>query len=79
MTTPDHNWPVIFLMAILYWLLLFPGGLILGLKRIDYRIVLGSILATVARIDELVGSTEGTQPQAVPTVPGGAPQDTIRN
>ncbi len=48
MTTPDHNWPVIFLMAILYWLLLFPGGLILGLKRIDYRIVLGSILATIA-------------------------------
>jgi hypothetical protein len=48
MTTPDHNWLVIFALAGLYWLLLFPGGLILGLKRIDYRIVLGSILGTIA-------------------------------
>ena len=48
MTTPDHNWLVIFLLAILYWLLLFPGGLVLGMKRIDFRIVLGSILATIA-------------------------------
>ncbi len=48
MTTPDHNWLVIFLLAILYWLLLFPGGLVLGMKRIDFRIVLGSILSTIA-------------------------------
>ena len=47
MTTPDHNWLVIFALAGVYWLLLFPGGLVLGLKRIDYRIVLGSILATI--------------------------------
>ncbi len=47
MTTPDHNWLIIFALAGLYWLLLFPGGLLLGLKRIDYRIVLGSILATI--------------------------------
>ena len=48
MTTPDHNWLVIFALAGVYWLLLFPGGLVLGLKRVDYRIVLGSILATIA-------------------------------
>ena len=48
MTTPDHNWLVIFAFAGVYWLLLFPGGLVLGLRRVDYRIVLGSILATIA-------------------------------
>jgi len=47
MTTPDHNWLVIFGLAGVYWLLIFPGGLILGLKRIDYRIVLGAIAGTI--------------------------------
>jgi hypothetical protein len=48
MTTPDHNWLIIFALAGIYWLLLFPGGLVLGMKRVDYRIVLGSIMATIA-------------------------------
>ncbi len=48
-------------------------------RETDWSISGRLITATVARIDELVGSTEGTQPQAVPTVPGGAPQDTIGN
>ena len=40
-------------------------------RETDWSISGRSIAATVTRINELIGSTEGTQPQAVPTVPGG--------
>jgi len=51
----------------------------------DWSISDRSIAATVARIDELVGAAEGTEPQAVPTVPtvppaaDAAAQDTTGN
>lgn len=48
-------------------------------READWSISGRSIAATVTRIDELVGSTGGAQPQAVPTAPGGVEQDTIGN
>ena len=48
MTRPDHNWYLIWGLSLVYWLLLFPGGLVLGIKRVDYRIILGALVATIA-------------------------------
>jgi len=47
MTQPDHNWPLIYLLAISYLLLLFPGCWLLGRKRGDYRLTYGAILGLV--------------------------------
>ena len=47
-TRPEHNWLVIYFLAALYLLLLFPGCWLLGRKRGDYRITYGAILAIVA-------------------------------
>ncbi len=47
MTQPDHNWPLIYFMAILYLLLLFPGCWLLGRKRGDYRVTYGAIMGVV--------------------------------
>ena len=48
MTTPNHNWLAIFLLGVVYWLMLFPGGLLLGRSRVDYRVVLGVLVATIS-------------------------------
>lgn len=48
MTQPEHNWPLIYLMAVVYLLALFPGCWLLGRKRGDYRITYGALLAVVA-------------------------------
>lgn len=47
-TTPDHNWYLIYSMAILYLLILFPGCWLLGRKKGDFRLTYGVIVATVA-------------------------------
>lgn len=47
LTRPDHNWALIYLMAIAYLLLLFPGCWLLGRRRGDYRLTYGAILAIV--------------------------------
>ncbi|MEW4487454.1 hypothetical protein AB1L42_05200 [Thalassoglobus sp. JC818] len=46
-TTPEHNWPLIYTMATVYLLLLFPGCWLIGRKQGDYRMTYGVILATV--------------------------------
>ncbi|HUG93115.1 MAG TPA: hypothetical protein VML55_19900 [Planctomycetaceae bacterium] len=48
MTRPDHNWPLIYLLALAYIACVFPGCYVLGRRRIDYRLVYGSLLAVVA-------------------------------
>jgi hypothetical protein len=48
MTQVNHNWALIYLMAIVYILLIFPGCYILGRLRVDYRLTFGALLATVA-------------------------------
>lgn len=48
MTTPDHNWGLIYLMATFYLLILFPGCWILGWKKGDFRLTYAVILGTVA-------------------------------
>jgi len=47
MTQPDHNWTVIYLMSFVYLLLIFPGGYLLGRRRIDYRIMIAALLGTI--------------------------------
>ncbi len=47
MSTPEHNWTLIYSMAVLYLLILFPGCWLLGRKKGDYRLTYSVILATV--------------------------------
>ncbi len=47
MTTPEHNWTLIYSLAVLYLLILFPGCWLLGRKKGDYRLTYTVILATV--------------------------------
>lgn len=47
MTTPEHNWSLIYGLAVLYLLILFPGCWLLGRKKGDYRLTYTVILATV--------------------------------
>ncbi|MCA8997868.1 MAG: hypothetical protein KDA80_12810 [Planctomycetaceae bacterium] len=47
-TRPQHNWIVIYLLAVAYLLLLFPGCWLLGRKRGDYRITYGAVLGIIA-------------------------------
>ncbi len=50
MTQPDFNWVLIYFMSFVYLLMIFPGGYLLGRKRIDYRIMIASLLGTIARV-----------------------------
>jgi hypothetical protein len=47
MIRPDHNWALIFLLAILYLLILFPGIWLFSRKRGDFRITYALIIGTV--------------------------------
>lgn len=47
MTTPHHNWTLIYLLAVVYLLLLFPGCWLLGRQRGDYRLTYAAILGLV--------------------------------
>lgn len=47
MVRPDHNWALIFLLAIIYLLILFPGIWLFSRKRGDFRITYALILGTV--------------------------------
>lgn len=38
---PQHQWPLIWLASIVYLLLIFPGGYLLGRARRDFRLVMG--------------------------------------
>ncbi len=47
MVRPDHNWPLIFILAMLYLLILFPGIWLVSRKRGDFRVTYAMILGTV--------------------------------
>jgi len=47
MTQPEHNWGVIFLLALVYLGLLFPGCWLIGRKRGNYLVTYGAILGSV--------------------------------
>ena len=47
MTQPEHNWPLIYLMAALYLLLLFPGCWLVGRRKGDFRVTYGVLLGVV--------------------------------
>ncbi len=46
-TTPDHNWSLIYFLSVIYLLILFPGCWLLGRKKGDFRITYAVILLTV--------------------------------
>lgn len=48
MTTPEHNWGLIYSMAVVYLLILFPGCWLIGRKKGDFRLTYTVVLATVA-------------------------------
>ncbi len=48
MTQPDHNWVLIYFMSFVYLMLIFPGGYLLGRRRIDYRIMIVALLGTIS-------------------------------
>ncbi len=48
LTRVDHMWPLIYLLALVYIVLVFPGLYLVGRRRADYRIVYGLLLAVVA-------------------------------
>lgn len=47
MTNPHHNWGMIYGLAMVYSLSIFPGCYWLGRRRLDYRIVFGAMLLSV--------------------------------
>ncbi len=47
MVRPDHNWVLIFILAFVYLLILFPGIWLIGRKRGDFRLTYAMILGTV--------------------------------
>ena len=47
MVRPDHNWPLIFVLAFIYLLILFPGIWLVSRKRGDFRLTYAMILGTV--------------------------------
>jgi len=47
MTRPDHNWPLIYLMSLVYLLLIFPGCWLIGRRKADYRLTYGVMLGAV--------------------------------
>ncbi|QDT50121.1 hypothetical protein Pan258_41770 [Symmachiella dynata] len=71
MTHPDHNWAVIYLMSFAYLLLIFPGGYLLGRRRIDYRIMIAALLGTITLFSvgfSIVGARGYNEATAVNTV-----------
>ncbi len=48
MTRPDHNWALIYFMALVYLLIVFPGCWLIGKRRADYRVTYGALLGAVA-------------------------------
>ena len=47
MTRPRRNWPLIYLVCLVYMAVLFPGGFVFGQGERDYRAVLGLLAGTV--------------------------------
>ncbi len=47
MVRPDHNWALIFFLAFVYLLILFPGIWLVSRKRGDFRLTYAMILGTV--------------------------------
>ena len=47
MVRPDHNWTLIFLLALIYLLILFPGIWLVSRKKGDFRVTYAMILGTV--------------------------------
>ena len=44
---PDHNWPLLYSLSIIYILLIFPGGWLLSKSKLDYRLNLVALLLLV--------------------------------
>ncbi len=44
---PNHNWPVIYTMCLVYVVTVVPGVYYLGRKRFDYRIVYGTLVGLI--------------------------------
>jgi len=55
MSNPDHNWPAIYGLSLIYSLIIFPGCYLLGRRRIDYRLVFGAMLLAVAVFSLMIG------------------------
>ena len=47
MVTPDFNWILIFLLGGAFLLSVFPGGWIMGIRRVDFRGVLGYLVGMI--------------------------------
>lgn len=47
MTQADHNWPLIYVMALVYLLVIFPGCWLIGRRRADYRVTYGVMIGAV--------------------------------
>lgn len=47
MTKADHNWPLIYVMALVYLLVIFPGCWLIGRRRADYRVTYGVMIGAV--------------------------------
>ncbi len=47
MVRPDHNWTLIFFLAMIYLLILFPGIWLVSRKKGDFRVTYAMILGTV--------------------------------
>lgn len=60
-TQPDHNWALIFILAVLYILMIFPGCYLLGRRRVHYLVTYGGILgaATLFSIAFLIIGRRG--------------------
>lgn len=48
MTQPEHSWWLIYSMSFVYLLLIFPGGYLLGRRRVDYRLMIAALIGTIA-------------------------------
>jgi len=44
---PDHNWPLLYSLSLIYILLIFPGGWLLSRSKLDYRLNLLALLILV--------------------------------
>ena len=47
MTRPDHNWALIYLLATIYILIIFPGCYFIGRRRLHYLFTYGAIVGAI--------------------------------
>lgn len=82
LTRAEHNWVLIHLLAGVYLLLVFPGCWKLGQERVgDYRLVFGSLLATIGLFSLLflwIGSRGAGEATALDAIVVARPLDANR-